>query len=107
MEWLTGGWLQPRKYPPSTPPSTPSFGSDTRATKKTTRTTVKKITKETDDIVAGPVTRLLSTQTGLGDGFVLKSIKTIAGTVDAYSVVIEIVAKDGTTIYMDGGTAYS
>lgn len=82
------------------------YGTDTRATKKTTRKVVKDITKETDAMVQGPITRLLSTQTGIG-GFVLKSIKTIAGTTGATSVVIEMESSDGTTIYVNGSTSYT
>jgi len=87
---LTGMVIPPRRQP---------RGSDTRATQKTTRKAVKAVTKDSDEMIEGPVTRLFGAGTGIG-GFVLENIKSAtASNLSGTQVDLSVVDQNGNTYY--------
>jgi len=81
-------------------------GTQTRSTTRTTTREIKSATKDMEDVITGPIARLLGIQTGV-NGFVLKSLKSISGAAGAASKVIEVSDSEGNTLYIDASTSYS
>ena len=85
---------------------TPDKGTATRATSKKFRKDVKEVVKDTEDMVKGPLTKLLGDQTG-EDGFTLKNLDYVSGTASGTAKLIKIKTKDNETYYIPAYPSYT